>query len=290
MAEELRRMEGKRCLVTGATSGIGAVTAQELARLGAEVILVGRNPEKCEEMRERLRQQSGDAAIHAMVADLSSQAEVRRLAEVVRDRFDRLDVLVNNAGALFLERRESVDGIEMTFALNHLAYFLLTHLLLDRLKAAAPSRIVVVASDAHRGASIDFEDLQGRDRFKGFRAYRQSKLANILFAGELARRLDGSGVTVNALHPGVVNSSFFSSGEGPAWWVMKRVAGLFAISPEHGARTSVYLARSPEVEGVSGAYFVKQREVKPDAAAQDDEVARRLWRVSEELTGLEPSA
>jgi NAD(P)-dependent dehydrogenase (short-subunit alcohol dehydrogenase family) len=290
MAEELGHMSGRRCLVTGATSGIGAVTAQELARLGAEVILVGRDPKKCEEMRGRLRQQTGNAAVHAMVADLSSQAEVRRLAEAVREQFDRLDVLVNNAGALFLERRESVDGIEMTFALNHLAYFLLTHLLLDRLNAAAPSRIVVVASDAHRGASIDFDDLQARGRFKGLRTYSRSKLANVLFARELARRLEGSGVTVNALHPGVVNSSFFSSGEGPAWWVMRRVAGLFAIPSAQGAQTSIYLASSPEVEGVSGAYFVKQREVKPAAAAQDDEVARRLWRVSEEMTGLVPSA
>ncbi|WP_152049620.1 SDR family oxidoreductase [Tautonia marina] len=283
-------MIGKRCLVTGATSGIGAVTAEELARLGAEVILVGRDPKKCEEMRNRLEQRTGNDAVHSMVADLSSQAEVRRLAETVRERFDRLDVLVNNAGALFLERRESVDGIEMTFALNHLAYFLLTNLLLDRLKAAAPSRIVVVASDAHRGASINFDDLQSQRKFKGLRTYSQSKLANVLFARELARRLEGTGVTINALHPGVVNSSFFSSGEGPAWWVMRRVAGLIAISSEQGAKTSVYLASSPEVEEVSGAYFVKQRNVKPASAAQNDEVASRLWRVSEEMTGLVTSS
>ncbi|WP_206352272.1 SDR family oxidoreductase [Tautonia rosea] len=286
MADNLGRMDGKRCLVTGATSGIGAVTAEELARLGAEVILVGRDPKKCEEMLERLRRQTGNTAIHSMVADLSSQAEVRRLAEDVRVRFDRLDVLINNAGALFMDRRESVDGIEMTFALNHLAYFLLTHLLLDCLKAAAPSRIVVVASDAHRGASINFDDLQAQTRFKGLRTYSQSKLANVLFARELARRLEGTRVSVNALHPGVVNSSFFSSGEGPAWWVMRRLAGLIAISSEQGAKTSVYLATSPEVEGVSGTYFVKQRQVKPAPAAQNDEVARRLWRVSEEMTGL----
>lgn len=290
MVEEQERMVGKRCLVTGATSGIGAVTAEELARLGAEVILVGRDPKKCDEMRNRLEQRTGNDAVHSIVADLSSQAEVRRLAETVRERFDRLDVLVNNAGALFLERRESVDGIEMTFALNHLAYFLLTNLLLDRLKAAAPSRIVVVASDAHRGASINFDDLQSKERFKGLRTYSQSKLANVLFARELARRLEGTGVTVNALHPGVVNSSFFSSGEGPAWWVMRRVAGLIAISSEQGAKTSVYLASSPEVEEVSGAYFVKQRKVKPAAAAQNDEVANRLWRVSEEMTGLDTSS
>ena len=281
-------MSGKVCLVTGATSGIGEVTAEELARKGATVVLVGRNPQKCEATVGRIRERTGNLAVEALVADLSSQAEVRRLADEFRRRYDRLDVLVNNAGALFMERREGVDGVEMTFALNHLAYFLLTNLLLDRLKASAPSRIVVVSSDAHRGVTMDFEDLQGRRKFKGFRAYSRSKLANVLFVRELARRLEGTGVTANALHPGFVASGFFS-GDGPAWWAMRRLAALFAVTPEQGAKTSVYLASSPEVEGVTGRYFVKEEPVEPSSAARDEEAARRLWRVSEEMTGLAAS-
>lgn len=286
MAGSPGMMQGKICLVTGATSGIGAVTAEALARLGAEVIVVGRDPNRCQATTGRIRAQTGNPKVHAIVADLSSLADVRRLASEFLARFDRLDVLVNNAGALFLERTETIDGFERTFALNHLSYFLLTNLLLDRLKASAPSRVVVVSSDAHRGASIHFDDLQARSRFRGLRAYGQSKLANVLFAFELARRLDGTGVSVNALHPGVVRSSFFSSAEGMAWWVMRRLVSLIAISPEQGARTTIHLASAPEVEGISGQYFVKEKPVTPSAAARDEDVARRLWSVSEEMTGL----
>ncbi|RUL81931.1 SDR family oxidoreductase [Tautonia sociabilis] len=278
-------MIGKTCLVTGATSGIGAVTAEELARKGATVVLVGRDPTRCEAALARIRQRTGNPRVEALVADLSSQAEVRLLAEEFRRRFDRLDVLVNNAGALFLERRETVDGIERTFALNHLAYFLLTILLRDLLEASSPSRVVIVSSEAHRGMTLDFDDLEGRRRYQGMMAYGRSKLANLLFARELARRLEGTGVTVNALHPGFVNSSFFS-GHGTGYWAMRRLAGVFAISPEQGARTSVYLASAPEVEGVSGRYFIKRTPAEPSRAAKDDEAARRLWRVSEERTGL----
>ncbi len=284
MAEPAGPMSGKVCLVTGATSGIGEVTAGELARKGATVVVVGRNPQKCEATVGRIRERTGNPAVEPLVADLSSQVEVRRLAEEFVRRHDRLDVLVNNAGALLMDRRVSVDGIEMTFALNHLAYFLLTDLLLDRLRASAPSRIVVVSSDAHRGVTMDFDDLGGRAKYRGFRAYSRSKLANVLFVRELARRLEGTGVTANALHPGFVASGFFS-GDGPAWWAMRRLAGLFAVTPERGAKTSVYLASSPEVEGVTGQYFVKEKPVEPSWAARDEEAARRLWRVSEEMTG-----
>jgi retinol dehydrogenase 12 len=284
MAEPAGPMSGKVCLVTGATSGIGEVTAGELARKGATVVVVGRNPQKCEATVGRIRERTGNPAVEPLVADLSSQAEVRRLADEFGRRHGRLDVLVNNAGALLMDRRESVDGIEMTFALNHLAYFLLTNLLLDRLRESAPSRIVVVSSDAHRGVTMDFDDLEGRAKYRGFRAYSRSKLANVLFVRELARRLEGTGVTANALHPGFVASGFFS-GDGPAWWAMRRLAGLFAVTPERGAETSVYLASSPEVEGVTGRYFVKEKPVEPTSAARDVEAARRLWRVSEEMTG-----
>jgi NAD(P)-dependent dehydrogenase (short-subunit alcohol dehydrogenase family) len=278
-------ISGKVCLVTGATAGIGAVTARELARRGATVVLVGRNREKTEATTRRIRDETGNPAVEFLLADLSAQAEVRRLAEQFRQRHPRLDVLINNAGAFFSQRRESPDGIELTLALNHLAYFLLTNLLVDALRASAPAQIVNVASNAHQGAQIDFDDLQGRRRYSGIRAYAQSKLANVLFTYELARRLEGTRVTANALHPGFVATSFF---EGNGWfgWVTRRLAGVLALSPEQGARTSIYLATAPEVEGVSGRYFVKEKEAASSRASHDEAAARRLWQVSEELTGL----
>lgn len=278
-------IKGKTCLVTGGTSGIGEITARELARMGARVLVVGRSAERCAATIGRIRDQTGSDAVESTVADLSSQAEVRRLAEEVRGRCDRLDVLVNNAGAMFLERRESVDGIEMTLALNHLSYFLLTNALLDLLRASAPARIVNVASDAHKGASIDFDDIQGRRRYSGWRAYQRSKLANILFTDELARRLAGTGVTANALHPGFVRTRFFQDFTGWVGFLMKVGASLAAITPEEGARTSIHLASSPEVEGVTGQYFVKSRPARPSPQARDRAAAERLWRVSEELAG-----
>ncbi len=278
-------MKGKVCLVTGATSGIGEVTASELARRGARVIVVGRAPDRCAATLERIRSQTGATAVESLVADLSSQADVRRLAGQVRERCERLDVLLNNAGAMFLERRESVDGIEMTLALNHLSYFLLTNELLPLLKASAPARIVNVASDAHKGVSIDFDDIQGRRKYGGWRAYQRSKLANILFTYELARRLEGTGVTANTLHPGFVRTRFF--GDFTGWWgfITKLGASLIAIGPEDGARTSIYLAASPEVEGVTGQYFVKCRSIPSSPQSRDRAAAERLWRVSEEMTG-----
>jgi NAD(P)-dependent dehydrogenase (short-subunit alcohol dehydrogenase family) len=308
MAGSDESMAGKTCLVTGATAGIGEVTARELARRGAAVVLVGRSQERCAAKAEAIRRETGNPSVEFLRADLSSQAEVRRLAGEFRERHRRLDVLVNNAGALFARRRESVHGIEMTLALNHLAYFLLTNLLLDTLKASAPARVVNVSSDAHQIVrGFDFDDPQAKAR-RGLRAYGQSKLpgllctlfapwahpafvryaesklANLLFTYELARRLEGTGITANALHPGFVASNF-TAGNGVYGWFIRRWAGLLAISVEEGAKTPIYLATSPEVEGVSCRYFVRQKAVPSSAASRDEESARRLWRLSEELTG-----
>ena len=285
MSDPNQPMSGKVCLVTGATSGIGRVTARELARRGATVVVVGRSRERAEATVDQIRRATGGPAVEFLLADLASQAEIRRLAREFRDRHGRLDVLVNNAGAIFSSRQESPDGIEMTLAVNHLAYFLLTNSLLDLLKAGAPSRVICVASDAHRWArGIDFEDLQGRRNFGALRAYGQSKLANILFAGELARRLAGTGITVIALHPGFVATNIFRR-DGWASRLMQLWARLFAISPEEGAKTSIYLATSPEVECVTGQYFVSAKVAQPSKEARDEETAWKLWEISEELTG-----
>jgi NAD(P)-dependent dehydrogenase (short-subunit alcohol dehydrogenase family) len=278
-------MSGKLVMVTGATAGIGAATARELARRGAHVVAVGRSPERIDALCEVIRKETLGAQIEGLCADLSSRADIHAMCDVFRERHGRLDVLVNNAGGLFLKRKESVDGVEMTFALNHLGYFLLTRLLLDTLIAAAPSRIVNVSSTAHTRASLDFDDLEGRRNYRGFKAYADSKFANLLFTYELARRLEGTGVTVNALHPGVVATQFASANgwKGAAIQMLMR---LFAISPEAGARTVVYLATSPDVEGVTGKYFDKERAVESTPASHDRAAAARLWDVSEQMTGL----
>jgi NAD(P)-dependent dehydrogenase (short-subunit alcohol dehydrogenase family) len=278
-------MAGKTCVVTGATSGIGEVTACELARRGARVIIVGRSVERCAATLARIRDATGTTKAESLIAELSSQSSVRELADQIINRCDQLDVLVNNAGGMFLTRRESVDGIEMTLALNHLSCFLLTNLLLPLITTSTPARIINVASDAHKGASIHFDDLQFRRRYSGWRAYQQSKLANILFTYELARRLEGVGVTVNTLHPGFVRTGFFRDMEGWKGWVIRQSAALFAIAPEQGARTLIYLASSPEVAGVTGRYFVKEKPTVSSGASRDQAVAQRLWQVSEELTG-----
>jgi NAD(P)-dependent dehydrogenase (short-subunit alcohol dehydrogenase family) len=262
-------MIGKVCLVTGATDGVGKVTAIALASAGATVVGVGRDPAKIDAMLAEVGSISG--SLEFMVADLSTQAQIRELAENFRRKYDHLHVLVNNAGALFTSRRESVDGIEMTFALNHLAYFLLTDLLLDRLVDSVPARIINVASDAHEGSTIDFDDLQHRKHYSGWEAYGASKLANILFTYELARRLQGTGVTVNAVHPGFVNTNF------------QRAAGLSMrgpLTPEEGADTQIWLATSPEMEGVTGKYFVRRHDTRSSAISYDTDVAQRLWEVS----------
>ena len=279
-------MTGKVCVVTGATSGIGHVTARALAGRGASVILVGRSRERSEAALESIRGSVPGAAVEFLLADLSSQADIRRLAREIPKRADRLDVLVNNAGGMFMKRRESVDGIEMTFALNHLAYFLLTNLLLDRLKASAPARVVSVSSDAHRWAKrLDFDDLEGRRNHAGFGAYARSKLANLLFNEELARRLEPAGVTANALHPGFVATNIFS-GNGPTGWMMRAGARLLAISPEEGARTSIRLAADPDLEKVTGRYFVHGAIHASSPASRDRDAALRLWERSEAMTGL----
>jgi retinol dehydrogenase 12 len=278
-------MHGKICVVTGATSGIGLVTAQVLARQGATLIVVARNAERGAATVSRIRQETGNPAVELMVADLSVQAQVRQLAGEIQHRFAHLDVLVNNAGALFARRQLTQDGLEMTFALNHLAYFLLTNLLLDRLKAADAARVVNVSSEAHRRARLDFSDLQGQHRYTGWRAYARSKLANILFTYELARRLAGTAIVTNALHPGFVATNFGRHNRGIAA-VLFRILQLAAISPEEGAQTIIYLASSPAVKGVTGQYFVKQRAVRSSQVSHDRAAAERLWQVSAELTRL----
>jgi retinol dehydrogenase 12 len=280
-------MQGKVCLVTGATAGIGLITARELARRGGRIIIVGRSPERTEATVRRIQAETGATSVEFLVTDLSSQAGVRQLAEQVKTRCDRLDVLVNNAGAMFLKRLESVDGIEMTLALNHLSYFLLTNLLLPLIKASEMRRIVNVASEAHEGASINLDDLQGKKKYGGWRAYKQSKLANILFTNELARLLEGTGVTVNSLHPGFVRTNFLQVFEG-RWGgrLLRAIAERIAISPEQGARTSIYLASSPDVTGVTGRYFVKEKPATSSPQSLDRAMAEQLWRKSQEMTGF----
>ncbi|HYF76572.1 MAG TPA: SDR family oxidoreductase [Symbiobacteriaceae bacterium] len=277
-------MSDKICMVTGANSGIGKVTALELARKGATVIMVCRDRGRAEPVLAEIRQATGNSRVELMIADLSSQQSIRQLADGFKAKYDRLHVLVNNAGAILFQRTLTPDGLETTFAVNHLGGFLLTNLLLDTIKASAPARIINVSSGAHVGARIHFDDLQAEKSFSAWRAYGQSKLANILFTVELTRRLEGTGVTANALHPGFVRSNFAGTSR-----LAKAMIGLmqpFTISPEQGAETSIYLASSPDVEGVTGKYFVKCRPVKSTRASTDPETARRLWQVSEQLTGL----
>ncbi len=284
------RLNGKVCLVTGATSGIGEVTARVLAQMGATVIAVGRDPQRGADTLQRIRSAASSAQVEFMLADLSSQAQIRQLAQEFKSKYSRLDVLVNNAGAWLTRHQESVDGIEMTFALNHLGYFLLANLLLDTLKTSAPARIVNVSSYGHKAGRMNFDDLQFRQRYDGMQAYRQSKLANILFTYELARRLAGTGITVNALNPGLVATNFglnnFGLNDGWSKNLLRRAYALVAISPEQGAQTAIYLATSQDVEGVTGKYFVKEKEAQSSPASHDRAAAARLWQVSEALTGL----
>jgi NAD(P)-dependent dehydrogenase (short-subunit alcohol dehydrogenase family) len=280
-------MKGKTCLVTGATSGIGLEAAEELARRGAALILVGRDEQRAAAARQRIVGRVPGATIALRLADLSRLAEQRRLAADLLATAGRIDVLVNNAGAFFDRHALTEDGWERTFALNHMSYFVLANLLLPRLQAAAPARIVNVASEAHRGAALDFSDLVGRRGAKGWPAYRRSKLANILFTAEFARRLGGDGITVNCLHPGFVATRFGDAGNTLATRVLLGLAKrLVAISPQEGARTIVHLASAPEVAAVSGRYFIKSREAQPSPAARDGAAARRLWDESARLAGL----
>lgn len=278
-------MQGKVCLVTGATNGIGLVAARELARRGAHVVLVGRSAARCEAAVAQIQDQTGSRAVEVLRADLSSQQQIRDLAQQFRDHHRRLDVLVNNAGGIWLERELTGDGLEMTVAVNHMAYLLLTHLLLDLLKASAPARIVNVSSGAHRKATLDFDDLMGERGYNGWRQYCRSKLMNLLFTYELARKLEGTGVTANALHPGWVATGF-AGNNGWRGRVWQFIARCFAINVEEGARTVVYLASSPEVASVSGRYFVRERIASSSAAATDEAAAQRLWQVSQQWIHL----
>jgi NAD(P)-dependent dehydrogenase (short-subunit alcohol dehydrogenase family) len=279
-------MEGKVVLITGATDGLGKETALTLAGAGATVVAAGRDPRKTATTVRDLVRETGNAAVEGLVADLSSQDQVRGLAREFLDRYDHLDVLVNNAGAIFERREETEDGIERTFAVNHLAPFLLTNLLLDVILASAPARVVTVSSVGHRSGWLDFDDLQNARGYDGNRAYAESKLANVLFTYELARRLEGTGVTANAADPGMARTNIGTNNMSARAYLQLLAHRAMAGSVERGAKTSIYLASSPEVEGVSGAYFADCNQVPSSPASYNEAVARRLWRVSQELTGL----
>lgn len=281
----MQSLAGRTCLVTGATSGIGEQTALGLARLGARVLIVGRDRSRGERSRAELAEQSGNPAVELLLADLASLSDLRRLADDVAQRTRQLHVLVNNAGVVNLSRTTTADGFETTFAVNHLAYFLLTQLLLPLLERSAPARIVNVASDAHKFAPLDLDDLQSERRYRSMRVYGASKTANLLFTFELARRLEGRAVTVNALHPGAVGTRLGHNNG----WLGRLATGLmkpFFLTPEQGAETSLYLATAPELAQVSGRYFAKKRERDPARHARDPVAAQQLWKESERMLGL----
>ena len=261
-------LKNKVCLVTGATAGIGLITAQALAAMNATVVVVSRSEQKCADTVSQLKLKTADPNIDFIAGDLSVMSQVKQVADQFLQRYDRLDVLVNNAGAVFSSRQVSADGYEMTMALNHLNYFYLTQLLQDCLLKSAPARVVNVSSDAHRSGSINFDDLMSEKKYSAFGVYSMSKLANVLFTNELAQRLEDTGVTANSLHPGFVASNF-GKNNGGMWGMLMPVVHLFAISPNKGAETSIYLASAPEVEGVTGKYFNKKQAVKAADAAYD---------------------
>jgi NAD(P)-dependent dehydrogenase (short-subunit alcohol dehydrogenase family) len=277
-------MVGKVCLVTGATSGIGRETAQHLAEIGATVVGVGRDPARCAAAAAGIQRTTGNPRVAYLLADLSIQSQIRRLAGAFLDQYERLDVLINNAGGFFFRREVSADGIEMTFALNHLNYFLLTDLLLERIASSTPARIVNVSSNAHYSGSIYFQDIEMKRGYNGWRAYAHSKLMNVLFTYELARRLKGNGVTANTMHPGFVATRF---GHNNSFLVRMafEIAQLFGgRTPAEGAQTIAYLASSLEVEGVTGSYFVDCQPRRSSQASYDIESAKQLWEVSQRIT------
>lgn len=278
-------MTGKTVVITGGTSGIGQVAAEVLAGMGARIVLVARDAARGKETMARLREKNPAANHTAHYADLSRLSEMKRAGQEIAATEPRIDVLINNAGAMFTQRQVTEDGLEKTFAVNHVAYFVLTSMLRDRLAAAAPARIVSTASHAHKGAKLDFADLQLEREYSGFKAYGRSKLSNILFTRELARRLEGTGITANCLHPGFVNTRF-GDNAGPGFG--STVFGFlkkFAISPEKGAETIIYLASADAPAKISGAYFVKCQEAVPSPEARNDESAGRLWQETVKLAG-----
>jgi NAD(P)-dependent dehydrogenase (short-subunit alcohol dehydrogenase family) len=275
-------LEGKICLVTGSTSGIGKVTARELASTGATVVLVSRTRAKGEATQAEITQATGNPRVELLVADLSLLADVRRLATEFQHVYPNLHLLVNNAGCAYPTRTLTSEGLEATLVVNYLAPFLLTELLLDTLKASAPARIVNVSSAQHANARIEFNNLQGEKKYGNLSSYNQAKLALLMWTYELARRLDGTGVTVNALHPGITATNFPSGMTGVLSWGM-RLSTPFLLTPEKGAQTTLYLATSPAVEGVTGKYFVKSRETKSSNDSYDQAVGSHLWEVTEQL-------
>jgi len=275
-------MNGKVCLVTGATDGIGKVSARVLAELGAKVIIVGRNPEKSAIVLAELRSISGNENIDLLMADLAVMQEVRDLAEQVISRYDRIDVLLNNAGGYFTKHEITSDGLEMTFALNHMSYFLLTNKLMELLKYSAPARIVNVSSDAHYGVDIEFENLNGEQEYKAWKAYQKSKLANVLFTYELLKKVPGN-ITVNCLHPGFVATNFGHNNGGFFGPVLKIAQRISAINPEEGAKTSIFLCSAPEVKGVSGKYFYKCQPKTSSRESRNMDTGKRLWQISSDI-------
>ena len=282
-------MGGKTVLITGGTSGIGKATAVALAAMGANVVVVGRNPDRGRAAVDEIKAQSHSGSVELMLADLSVQAEVRRLAEEFLGRHDRLDVLDNNAGLVQSKRTETPDGIETTLAINHLAPFLLTNLLIERLEQSAPSRVITVSSEAQRWGNMDFENMQSRRKYRGFPVYGMTKLANIMFTYELAERLDGTGVSANCLHPGSVGTNFGQNNRG-AMALFFRTFKPFMRSPEKGADTLIWLSSSSAVDGVSGKYFSDRKEIEAKKVAYDPAARRSLWEISEDLTGLKVAA
>ena len=279
-------MTGKTVLLTGGTGGIGKATAIGLARLGARVGITGRDRARVEAAAAHIRAASGNLSVDVFAADMSSQAEVRRLAAEVLDAYPRVEVLVNNVGGFWAHRHVTADGLEHTFALNHLAGFLLTNLLLDRLKESAPARVVTVSSAAQSMGRIDFEDLQGAQKYSGQRAYNQSKLANVVFTYELARRLEGTGVTATVLHPGVVRTDFATEDGSVLFNVLLPLVRPLLRTPAQGAATSIYLASSPEAAGVTGRFFANSTPKTSNTVSYDTAAAGRLWQVSTDLVGL----
>jgi len=282
-------MGGKVVLLTGGTSGIGKAGAVALVAMGATVVVTGRSPERGAAAVAEIKAQSGNETVELMLADLSAQSEVRRLAAEFLERYERLDVLVNNAGLVSSKRTETPDGLETTFAINHLAPFLLTNLLLDRMQESGAGRIVTTSSEAQRWGRIDFDDLQSKRKYGGMSVYGMTKLANVMFTRELAARLEGTGVTANCFHPGAVNTNFGQNNNGPMT-LLFRVFKPFMRSSEQGADTLIWLASVPEVEGVSGKYFSDRKETSAPKIAYDPIALRKLWEISADLTGLKATA
>ncbi|SMO51206.1 SDR family oxidoreductase [Gracilimonas mengyeensis] len=278
-------MNNKLCVITGANSGIGFETTKALAEKGAYTVMVCRNEDKAEQARQKIIDETGNRGIEIVLCDFAIQSEIRQAAQKITDEYKQIDVLINNHGFLASEKEETVDGLEKTFAVNHIGYFLFTNLLLPQLKKADSARIVSVASDAHQGGTFDPDNLQLHEGYKPFKAYCNSKLFNIMFTTALANRLAETSVTANCLHPGVIASNFAQSG---SWFMstMFKLMGPFLTSPEKGAETSIYLASSPEVEGVNGAYFKDKKAATPSKTARDEEAAELLWDISKKLCGI----